>query len=446
MVGADLDVPLVDGGTTSYANLDYAASAPCLQEVADHLGEVLPFYASVHRGAGYSSQVSTSLFENARARVAAFVGAREDNAVVFTRNTTDALSLLAHCVPTSGPAAGNVVFLDIEHHANLLPWQRGPHRCVLAGTTQRATLVALQAELAARPAALVAITGASNVTGEILPIEEVAAVAHAAGARVVVDAAQLAPHRRIDLASSDVDYIAFSGHKLYAPYGAGALVGRRDWLDDAPAYLPGGGAVREVGLTGTTWAAAPQRHEGGTPNVLGAAALARACDALAGLPSGALEAHEEALRVRLTDRLGTIPGVRLHRIWRDSPASIGVVAFSVEGFAPGFVASFLSSEHGIGVRDGKFCAHPLLSRLGAPEGAVRASFGVGSTLTDVDRLADAVEALVTSGVRWQYAVVDGRWAPTPDPRPVPAWAEVEAVGTGRPALGGASPCDSEATA
>ncbi|HZC27001.1 MAG TPA: aminotransferase class V-fold PLP-dependent enzyme, partial [Actinopolymorphaceae bacterium] len=285
----------------------------------------------------------------------------------------------------------------------------------------------------------------------------------------VVDAAQLAPHRPIDLASSGIDYVAFSGHKLYAPWGSGALVGRRDWLDEAPAYLPGGGAVREVGLTRVVWADAPERHEGGTPNVLGAVALARACQVLSpllhpapGAPTarpqshpalgglrppiarpqlhpapgglrpptprprlaaaGALEAHEEALRVRLTERLRTIPGVRLHRIWRDSPDAIGVVAFSVEHLAPGFVAACLSAEHGIGVRDGRFCAHPLLSRLGAPDGAVRASWGVGSTLADVDRLADAVESLVTSGARWTYELVGGRWAPAPDPRPAPSWA------------------------
>ncbi|MGW5359438.1 aminotransferase class V-fold PLP-dependent enzyme [Actinopolymorpha pittospori] len=442
VVGANLRVPLVTGQETTYANLDYAASAPCLEEVAAHLTEVLPYYASVHRGAGYASQVSTSLYENARAQVAAFVGARADDVVVFTRNTTDALNLLAHCVPTdsAGERAGDVLFLDIEHHANLLPWQRGRHRYVVAGTTQRATLVALRAELAARPAALLAITGASNVTGEVLPLTEIVALAHEAGARVVLDAAQLAPHRRIDLAATGVDYVAFSGHKVYAPLGSGVLVGRRDWPDEAPAYLPGGGAVREVTLTGTTWASAPQRHEGGTPNVLGAAALARACQVLADLPEGALEEHEEALRNRLASRLDALAGVWLHQIWRDSPSAIGVVAFTVEGYEPGFVAAYLSAEHGIGVRDGKFCAHPLLSRLGAQAGTLRASVGVGTTLRDVDRLADAVERLLSVGPRWEYARVEGRWTPVGDPRTAPAWA-----GATLGSAGGASPCESGTT-
>lgn len=437
VVGAGVEVPLVTGDSIPYANLDYAASAPSLRSVADHVSEVLPYYASVHRGAGYASQVCTALYEGARADVAAFLGTRSDDVVVFTRNTTDALNLLARCVPQDGPGDGRVTFLDVEHHANLLPWQHGRHRCVLAGTTQRATLVGLRAELEARPASLLAITGASNVTGEVLPLPEIVEIAHAAGARVVLDAAQLAPHRGIDLASSGVDYVAMSGHKLYAPFGAGVLAGRRDWLDAAPAYLPGGGAVREVTLTRTEWASAPQRHEGGTPNVLGAATLARACRALAELPAGALEAHEEALRTFLVDRLDRLPKVRTLRIWRDSVSSIGVVAFTVDGLPPGLVAAYLSAEHGIGVRDGRFCAHPLLSRLGAPEGAVRASFGVGTTLADVERLAVAVEQLVTSGPGWTYAVVDGRWTPSPDPRELPTWAASAAGVAGV----GTSPCE-----
>ncbi|MBM7784462.1 aminotransferase class V-fold PLP-dependent enzyme [Tenggerimyces flavus] len=434
VVGGDLSVPLVTGEWRRYVNLDYAASAPSLKSVAEHLNEVLPYYASVHRGAGYASQVSTRLYESARTTVAEFLNAREDDVVVFTRNTTDALNLLATCLPNDD----GVVFLDIEHHANLLPWQRVNHRCVLAGTTQNATLIALRAELHARKASLVAVTGASNVTGELLPLQQIVEIAHAAGARVVLDAAQLAPHRRIDLEETGVDYVAFSGHKLYAPHGAGVLVGRRDWLDEAPAYLAGGGAVREVTVASTQWADAPQRHEGGTPNVLGAVALARACTAIADLEEGALEEHESALRDRLLDRLALLDHIKVHQIWRDSPDSIGVVAFSVDGYHPGFVAAYLSAEHGIGVRDGKFCAHPLLSRLGANDGAVRASFGAGSTTADVDRLADALDALLTRGPRWTYDTVEGRWAPSPDPRPTPEWLDDDA-----PVATGTAPCESE---
>lgn len=439
VVGGDLVVPRVAGEPIRYALLDYAASAPALVSVAEHVGQVLPYYSSVHRGAGYTSQVSTALYEGARERIGAFVGARADDVVVITRNTTDSLNLLAQSVPPTANGTGEVVFLDVEHHANLLPWATRGHRCVAAADTVEATLARLESELRRRPAALLAVTGCSNVTGEILPLADVVRIAHLTGARVCVDAAQLAPHRRVDLALLGADYLALSGHKLYAPFGAGALVGRRDWLDEAPAYLAGGGAVREVSVARAHWAPAPQRHEAGSPNVIGAAALAAACDALAALPEGALEAHEEALTTRLLDGLAQLPGVEPLRIWSDSTDRAGVVGFRVEGHDPARVAAYLSAEHAIGVRDGRFCAHPLLSRLGTGDGALRASVGVGSRSEDVDRLLAALESLLRVGERWTYDQVDGRWAPAPDTRRAPAFLGQDFL-QGTPAAG-ASPCE-----
>lgn len=434
VIGADLPVPVVTGGTLPYANLDYAASAPALAEVAEHVAAALPYYASVHRGAGYASQVSTTLLENARACIGRFVGARPDDVVVFVRNTTDALNLLASAVPdTPVPNRGSVLYLDVEHHANLVTWQRRGHVVLEAAPTLRETLQDLDAALAATPTALVTVTGASNVTGEVLPIKRIARIAHRHGARLAVDAAQLAPHRRLSLTTSGIDYLAFSGHKLYASYGVGVLVGRRDWLDAAPAYLAGGGAVREVTSEKTEWAAAPARHEAGTPNVLGAAALAKSCEILAAQDEAAVSAHEKALRERLVNGLTRHPEVSVLRVWSDSSDAIGVVAFTVAGFDAGLVAAYLSAEHAIGVRDGRFCAHPLLARLGlAKDGAVRASFGLGSTITDVDRLVAAVDQLLATGPAWKYELVDGRHAPIGDPRPLPEFAG--------PVRGYASPC------
>ncbi|MEP7762629.1 aminotransferase class V-fold PLP-dependent enzyme [Sanguibacter sp. 25GB23B1] len=423
VVGSDTLVPLVDGRVLTYANLDCAASAPALRAVADRVAEVLPLYASVHRGAGYLSQVSTALYEASRHAIGSFVGARADDVTVVTRNTTDSLNLLAGCVP-DGPdgAPGRVLVLDVEHHANLLPWQRaaGGATVLVGETSVAATLAALRAELAAASYALVAVTGASNVTGESLPVADVVAAAHAAGARVVLDGAQLVPHRRFSLADTDVDYIAFSGHKTYAPFGSGALVGRRDWLDTGVPYLAGGGAVRQVGVEDVVWTDAPARHEAGSPNVVGAVALAAACDALGALPEGALAAHEAVLRTRLVDGLSAVPGVEIVTAWADAVDPVGVVTFSVVGHDPGLVAAYLSAEHGIGVRDGRFCAHPLLARLGYDAGAVRASVGVGTTLDEVDRLVAALHAYVTAGPVARYEVVDGCWAVVDDPRPLPA--------------------------
>lgn len=423
VVGADQPVPLVTGEHVPQCNLDLAASAPALVEVAEHVAELLPYYASVHRGAGYASRVCTAVLEHARETVARFVGARPgEDVVVFTRNTTDALNLLARAVP------GPVLYLDIEHHANLLAWHGTPHRVVRAADTLDRTLSELRAALDTAPVALLAITGASNVTGEIVPLDTITELAHQAGARVAVDAAQLAPHRTIDLAASGVDYLALSGHKLYAPYGAGALIGRRDWLDRSPAHLAGGGAVRSVavrtaepvshvaGTTDVTWLPAPHRHEGGTPNLIGAAALAQACRVLERIRD-ATEAHERALLNQLTRGLSALPGVQALTIWPDSTERVAVSSFVVDGYDPGLVAAYLSAEHGIAVRDGRFCAHPLVDRLvGNRPGAVRASLGLSTRACDINRLLTALRALLEHGPRWKYTQVDGRWVPVPDPR------------------------------
>lgn len=379
--GSDLLAPLADGTSTRYINFDYAASAPALCSAVRRVQELLPTYSSVHRGAGYASQVTTNAYEQARVVVADFVGAADDQCLVFTRNTTDSLNLLAGCVP------GAVVVLDIEHHSNLLPWN--DVHIVRADDRVESTIARIAAELERTSAALLAVTGASNVTGEVLPLRRLVDLAHSFGARIVVDGAQLVPHRRVDLAADGIDYLAFSGHKIYAPFGSGVLVGRRDWLDTAPAYLAGGGAVRNVAHDGVEWSPAPARHEGGSPNVLGAAALAAACQEVSALGDAA-EQHEALLTAQLRQGLTDIPGVEVLKIFRDITDSVGVVSFVIEGHSAVAVSQHLSAEHGIGVRDGRFCAHPLLDRLGNGGGAIRASLGLGSTSDDVDALLSAL--------------------------------------------------------
>ncbi|MFD1573159.1 aminotransferase class V-fold PLP-dependent enzyme [Agromyces cerinus subsp. nitratus] len=415
LADAGLEVPVLGGRFVRHVNLDVAASAPALEVVAQQVTRVLPYYASVHRGSGYPSQLSTSLVEDARLAVARHVGARDDDLVIFTRNTTDALNLLAGAVP------GDTVVLDLEHHANLLPWRS--RRLVEGRATIAATLEALDAELARTPAALLSVTGASNVTGEVLPIDRLAEIAHARGARIAVDAAQLLPHRRVDVAASGIDYLAFSGHKAYAPFGAGALVGRSDWLDAAPAYLAGGGAVDAVRADGVDWKHGVERHEAGTPNVIGAVALARALAELDRLGDDARHDHEQALTLRLHEGLAAQQGVRVLSGFGDGLGDrLGIATIELERGSVGLLAAALGAEHGISVRAGRFCAHPFFERTATRANGLRASLGAGSSADDVDRFLDALATLIADGPAHAYDRSPEGWCPRVDDRPRPDFA------------------------
>jgi selenocysteine lyase/cysteine desulfurase len=270
------------------------------------------------------------------------------------------------------------------------------------------------------------VTGASNVTGEVWPIGELIRAAHASGARVLVDGAQLVPHRAVDLTALDADYIVFSGHKLYAPFGAGALVGRSDWLDDASPYLRGGGAVNRVTMDDVTWLNGPARHEAGTPNAIGIAALGVACRSLGDVGMDCVARHESALLDQLLEGLTDL-SVSTYRAWPPGDR-LGVVAFNVDGMAHSKLAAILSAEYGIGVRDGSFCAHPFVDHLTEHEkrdsGAVRVSMGVCSASDDIERVLNAIDQIKSEGPRWTYEVVDGRFIPSPDSRPRPRFSNV----------------------
>jgi selenocysteine lyase/cysteine desulfurase len=405
---AAAQAPLDVLGVPGEINLDYAASAPCARAAADAVAELLPWYASVHRGSGALSRRCTLAYERARQSVGDFFGARADDHVIFTRNTTDALNLLARSLP-----AGTTVVTNAgEHHANLLPWPRGSIRLPVpadpAGAVRDLDAALTELRRDSNPAlpVLVAVTGASNVTGERWPVAELARVARRHRARIAVDAAQLAPHAPVDLLALDVDYLAASGHKLYAPFGAGVLIGRADWLDAAPPYLSGGGATSHVGAAthDVTWTTGPARHEGGTPNLLGAVALAAVCTALAGADRAALAAREQELVGRLRAGIAALPHVVELRAFGPDAPRVGIVSFVVAGWDSAEVAARLAREHRIGVRDGLFCAHPLARRLlteaatrsgrrDLPATALRASIGLGSTAGQVDRLLTALAGL-----------------------------------------------------
>ncbi len=434
VLGRDVTVPLVTGGEVAYAALDYAASAPALQRVWDDVAAYAPYYGSVHRGAGYLSQLSTDLFEQSRVTVAEFLGCRDGDQVVFTRSTTDSLNLLARVIP----ADCQVFVFETEHHASLLPWQDARVTYLNAPRTPAQAVETLERALADRDPygpALVCVTGASNVTGELWPVRELAAAAHAHGARIVLDAAQLAPHHPVSVKDLDVDWVAFSGHKLYAPFGSGVLAGRADWLQAAEPYLAGGGASRTVarrtdGGVDVEWHTTAARHEAGSPNVIGVYAIASACKALTEAGFDTLVARERHLIDTVRAGLADVPEVRVLSLFGDDAPRVGVISFVVDGWNSSHFAAALSAEYGIGVRDGLFCAHPLVRTLlgsdpqdpgecGAPEAnpgerslnAIRVSFGAGTPDEHVERFVGAVKELVRDGARWTYRTEDGRCVP-----------------------------------
>lgn len=418
-----LGVPTLHRTVVDYANLDHAASTPALQSVKTAVDIALRTYSSVHRGNGYASRITSGWYEEARAQVHGFVGARAEDLVVFTRNSTDSLNLLARSLPRN---TTTFVF-ESEHHAALLPWNRARTVRIPVPGSEQDALILLEDALrtsaeATKSPRLVVIAGASNVTGELWPIESVVSIAKRYGARVALDAAQLAPHRKIDIAALGVDYVAFSGHKIYAPFGTGVLAGRADWLDEAEPYLRGGGATARVTSSGTVWTQGAARHEAGSPNVIGAIAIAAACAAL-DTHRTAIEAHEDALAEQLRAGLAAIDGVTTYSIFSPEHDRVGVTCFTVDGLDSSLVSAVLSAEYGIGVRDGKFCAHLLVEALlgdafgdDPPDTAVRASVGLANNPEHITRLLEAIATLADAGPAFEYERTSQGWTAIDDPR------------------------------
>jgi selenocysteine lyase/cysteine desulfurase len=413
-------VPCVDGTSRPYLNLDAAASTSALPRVAERVAGFVPWYASVHRGAGYKSRQATAAYELSRAAALGFARRAADGSdvAIVCRNTTEAINLLAYRLRLS--ADDVVVTTVVEHHANLLPWARLCQRrfveCEADGTFEVAAVVeALSQQVRPR---LLAITGASNVTGWLPPIGEIIDVAHEHGVAVLVDAAQLAPHRPLP---ATADFLAWSGHKIYAPFGAGILVGPRSTFSTGDPFLAGGGAVDLVDLDEVAWTDPPEREEAGSPNVVGAVALHAAIEEFERLGWDAIVAHDQMMARRLRGGLAALDGVTLL-----GPSlavdTLPVATFEVDGTPHALVAARLSAEYGIGIRHGCFCAHPYLMRLlqltpaeiaayrqavragnhGATPGAVRASAGLNTTEADIDRFLAAV-AEIAKGQSAQVA-------------------------------------------
>lgn len=430
-IGVDQKVPLLDGSLHPYINLDNAASTPSMSAVKHTIDKFLAYYSSVHRGTGFKSQVSTYAYDQARQDVLRFLGADEnEHTCIFGKNTTEAINKLAHRFQFDGHK--NVVLVSsMEHHSNDLPWREAAQvvhvRVNADGSLDEADFDANLAKYADK-LALVAITGASNVTGLLNPVHRLAEKTHAVGAQIAVDCAQLAPHRAIQMLALDdpahFDYVSISAHKMYAPFGTGAMIGRKDAFAEGEPDYRGGGEVEIVTLDEVVWSEPPERDEAGSPNTVGAVALGAAVRQLEQIGMDAVAAHEAELTAYALRRLAKIKGIKLYGDPNPENAAhrLGVIPLNLEGISHYLAAAVLGYEFGIGVRNGCFCAHPyILHLMGVDEaqarevrrqilacdrrsvpGMLRISFGLYNSLEEVDVLAEALECIVLGKYSGRY--------------------------------------------
>jgi len=430
IVGIDTQVPLLDGSHRTYVNFDNAASTPALRPVLNKVNEFMSWYSSVHRGTGFKSRLATEVYDEAHEIVCEFFGTDpKTNVTIFGKNSTEALNKLARRLDFG---TRNVVLTTLmEHHSNDLPW-RAVAQVEHVGIDHEGALdenhLEWLLEKYGEQVRLVALTGASNTTGYINPVHRIAEKTHAVGAEIVVDAAQLAPHRAIDMRpDSDpghIDYLVISAHKMYAPFGTGALIGKRDIFLRGDPDIVGGGTVKIVTTDEVGWADLPDREEAGSPNVVGAVALAKTILSLQEIGMDELAKHEAALTARLLSRLTRIEGVKIYGI--NDPArvteKVGVIPFLLEEMNHSLLAAILSVEGGIGVRNGCFCSHPYLLKLFdlSPEeikkyqqailggdrrtipGLVRVSFGCYNDETEIDWFIEMMETIADGKYRGRY--------------------------------------------
>ena len=377
--------------------LHYLDSAATSQKPRAVLDAIVEYYsrdnANPHRGAYALSARATERYHDARLRVARFIGVKDADRVIFTRGTTESLNLVAAAWGRANVHAGDeIVVTGLEHHANFVPWQQ---LAIEKGATLRIARITSDgrvdvdhfASLVGPRTKVVAFPHVSNALGTINDVAALSAIARRVDAAVVCDGAQASPHLPLDIDELDVDFYAFSGHKMLGPMGCGVLVGRRDLLEAMPPYQTGGDMIEFVGDERTTWNVLPHKFEAGTPNVGDAVGLAAACDYLAAIGMDAVREHEHAMSVLATARLSAIPDVRIFGPGPD--ARSGVASFTVGGIHPHDLATILD-EDGVCIRAGHHCAQPLMRRLEVPATA-RASFYIYNDEADIDALVAGVE-------------------------------------------------------
>ena len=374
--------------------LDSGASAQKPRQIIDGIAEFYRTdYANVHRGVYRLSARSTDRFEAARAKARALLNAADDREIVFLRGATEAINLVAQSWGPANLRSGDeIVISDVEHHSNIVPWQQLRDRLGLklrvapTDETGEFDLARFEALLSPRTR-LVAVTHVSNVTGAMLPVERIVELAHAKGARVLVDGCQAVPRMPVDVRALGCDFYTFSGHKTYGPTGTGILYARYEVLDAMPPWQTGGGTILNVEIERTDFQDPPHRFEAGTPDIAGAVGLGLACDFIEGLGREAIRDHEEALTGYAIGRLSRLRGVN---VVPGGQRQLSVFSFNVEGVHPHDVGTVLD-QHNVAVRVGHHCAQPLMEKLGLA-GTVRASLGVYNDESDIDRLAAAIEA------------------------------------------------------
>jgi cysteine desulfurase/selenocysteine lyase len=384
----------VNGNPLVY--LDNAATSQKPQCVIDRLSQ---FYAhenaNIHRGVHALSQRATEEYENARARIGEFIGARDRREIVFTRGATEAINLVAASLVGNRLVSGDTVLIsEMEHHANIVPWQLLRERHGIRLETVRVDddgvldVEDFRTKAEQLSPKLISIVHVSNSTGVISPVKELIAFAHELGIPVLLDASQSVPHFPVDVKDLDCDWLVFSGHKVFGPTGIGVLYGKLEQLESMPPYQGGGDMIESVSFEKTVFKSPPERFEAGTPHISGAIGLATAVDFLSGLDRAALLAHEQALLKAATEGLSEIAGLR---IIGGGQEKASVVSFLMEAAHPHDIASFLDAD-GIAIRSGHHCTQPLMIRFGI-SGTARASFTIYNTFDEVDALVRGVRKI-----------------------------------------------------
>jgi cysteine desulfurase/selenocysteine lyase len=373
--------------------LDNGATTQKPRVVVDSIvDEYYSVNANVHRGVHYLSQQATELHEASRETVRRFINARSTNEIVFTRGTTESINLMAASFGEEFMGEGDEVIISVmEHHSNIVPWQllaarKGIEIKVIPMNDRGELLLDEYERLFSERTKLVSVAHVSNVLGTVNPIKQMVRTAHEHGVPFMVDAAQSTPHMKVDVQDLDVDFLVFSGHKVYGPTGVGVLYGKEEWLDRMPPYQGGGEMIQTVSFEKTVFNELPFKFEAGTPDYIGTTGLAKALDYVTALGMDNIARHEQELLVYATEGLNTIPDMR---IFGQAAEKGGVISFLV-GNIHHFDLGTLLDRLGIAVRTGHHCAQPLMQRLGI-EGTVRASFGLYNTKEEVDALVKGID-------------------------------------------------------